>query len=203
MVRGVRIGSESVDVTRTAAGMKISAVGQLAPPFDLVTSRFEMAYGSDGHPQQLTIEGVLRGQVITLGSTFGVTTAVSDIMQGPQRASNTMQISPRTIVLPNNFFAAYEALAARLATTPIGTRLPIFLAPEGEIGASVDAVTPRRIVSPSGATDLKQYRPHVQRARRVRQGAGLGRCERPSGARGPAVRLPRRRPRGPRDRDGA
>ncbi len=157
MVRGVRIGSESVDVTRTATSMKISAVGQLAPPFDLVTSRFEMTYSSDGHPQQLTIEGVLRGQVITLASSFGVTTAVSDIMQGPQRASNTMQISPRTIVLPNNFFAAYEALAARLATTPVGTRLPIFLAPEGEIGASVDTVTPRRIVSPSGAADLKQY----------------------------------------------
>jgi pimeloyl-ACP methyl ester carboxylesterase len=157
MVKGIRIGSESVDVTRTPTSLKISGVGQLAPPFDLVTSKFEMTYGSDGHPQQLTIEGVLRGQAITLATSFGVTTAVSDMMQGPQRGSNTLQISPRTIVLPSNFFAAYEALAARLGTTPIGTRLPVFLPPEGEIGLSVDAVTARRIVTPSGASDLKQF----------------------------------------------
>jgi hypothetical protein len=56
IVRGVRIGTEAVDVSRTPTSVRISSVGQLAAPLDLVTTKFEMLYGSDGHPQRMTIE---------------------------------------------------------------------------------------------------------------------------------------------------
>ena len=157
LLRGVRVGTEQVDVTHAGGGLKISATGQLAPPFDLLTHKFEMTYTADWQPQQLAIEAVLAGQSIALSTSFGVTTAISEMMRGPQRGSVTHQVSPRAVVLPMNFYAAYEVLAARLGTMPPGTRVPIYIAPDGEITATVDRVTERRVTGPSGPTDLKQY----------------------------------------------
>lgn len=157
IVQGVRIGTEVVDVTRTASTIRITGFGQLAPPFDLTTNKFEMTYTADWQPQQLVIEGVLRGQSIALGTTFGLTTATSDIVQGEKRGSVTHQISPRTSVVPQNSFAAYEAVAARLARLQPGTAFPIYIAPEVEVMATVERVSPRRVVSPAGATDLRQF----------------------------------------------
>jgi pimeloyl-ACP methyl ester carboxylesterase len=157
IIRGVRIGTESVDVSRTLNGIKISSVGQLAPPVDLVTSKFEMLYGVDGHPQKLTIEGQLRGLPLTLNTSFGVTTAISDLVQGAQKGTVTHEVSPRAIVLPRNFFGAYEALAARLVTLAEGARIAVYAVPEGEIIASIDGITNRRIVTPEGSFELKQY----------------------------------------------
>src|SRR5262249_7079612 len=61
-VRGVRIGTEVVDVAHAANSIKITSSGQLAAPFDLTTTKFEMTYSADWQPVQLAIEGVLRGQ---------------------------------------------------------------------------------------------------------------------------------------------
>ena len=36
-------------------------------------------------------------------------------------------------MLPNNFFAAYEALAVRLSSMTPGGELPVYVAPQGEI----------------------------------------------------------------------
>ena len=157
IVRGVRIGTESVDVSRTPTGIKISSVGQLAPPLDLVTSKFEMLYGIDGHPMRLTIEGQLRGLPLSLQTSFGVTTAITDLVQGANKGTVTHEVSPRTIVLPRNFFGAYEALTARLVTLAQGGRVSVYQVPEGEVTASIDAITNRRIVTPAGSFELKQY----------------------------------------------
>ena len=157
IVRGVRIGTENVDVSRTPTGVKITSVGQLAPPLDLVTSKFEMLYGIDGHPMRLTIEGQLRGLPLSLQTSFGVTTAITDLVQGANKGTVTHEVSPRTIVLPRNFFGAYEALTARLVNLKQGARVSVYQVPEGEVIASVDAVTNRRIVTPAGSFELKQY----------------------------------------------
>src|SRR5262245_51009337 len=113
--RGSQVGIERVSVSRPPNGWQISATGNLGPPFDLVTTRFEMSYGADWQPQQLLIEGRLRGQGMKLTTSFGVTTATNDAVTNTERASNSQQITPRSVVLPNSFFAAYEALAMRLA----------------------------------------------------------------------------------------
>ena len=124
ILKGVRIGAEVVDVTRTSNNIKITSTGQILAPFDLTTSQFEMTYGTDWQPLQLSIEGQLRGQLITLATTFGLTTATSDMMQAGQRGSVTQPVTPRAVVLPNNFFAAYEALAARLTAWPSAREFP-------------------------------------------------------------------------------
>ncbi|HEX7780897.1 MAG TPA: alpha/beta fold hydrolase [Vicinamibacterales bacterium] len=157
MFQGIRIGAETVAVTRTDAGWVISSTGQIAPPLDLTTTRFEATYGPDWQPQRLAIEGLLRGQLITLSTVFQPTSATSDVLQAGQRATITHKVSPRTVVLPNNFFGAYEALAAQLSSAAVGTKFPVYVAPQSEVTVAVDATRPRRIVTANGPVDLQQF----------------------------------------------
>lgn len=153
----MRVGAESVTVSRNGSDWIISSSGRLGPPFDLTINKFEIRYASDWHPQQLAIDAQLRGQPLALSTTFGLTTATSDIAQGLQRASNTQQISPRTVVLPNNFFGAFEALAPRVAAATPGTRLPVFVAPDGETSIVVDRITAKRVSTVDATLDLREF----------------------------------------------
>jgi pimeloyl-ACP methyl ester carboxylesterase len=156
VLRGTRVGFETVSVTSSAAGWEISSSGRQVAPVDLVTTKFNIAYATDWQPQRLSIEGVLKGQLITLSATFSLTTVSVDMMQAGQKGSALQDISPRTVVLPNNFYAAYEALAMRLGDASPGSRFPIYVAPQAEITATVDRVTDRRFSTPTGPIDLKQ-----------------------------------------------
>jgi len=155
--RGVRIGSEVVTVTRAQGAFTISARGQVAPPIDTITTKFEMSYSLDWQPRRMTIEGALRNQTLNIATSFGLTTAISDVVQGQQRGSVQHEVSPRTIVLPLGYFAAYEVLAARLPSFEIGARFPVYIPPEGEVTGALNKVTPRRIVGPDGTTELREY----------------------------------------------
>lgn len=146
-----------MSLTRSASGWLISSSGRLDAPFDLVVNRFEVNYASDWQPRSLTIDGVRGSQAFRLNTTFGLTTATSELTQGPERGANAQTVSPRTIVMPGNFFGAYEALAARLADASPGTRLPIFFAPDGEGHVTVDKVAPRRIVTLSGPVEVQDW----------------------------------------------
>ena len=157
LFQGQRIGGETVEVKQTAAGWIISSTGQIAPPLDLTTTRFEATYAADWQPLKLSVEGTFRGQLITLSTVFASTSATSDVFTGGQRASVTHTVSPRTIVLPNNFFAAYEALAAQLGSSAVGAKFPVYVAPQREVAVTVDAVRQRRIVTADGPIDLQQF----------------------------------------------
>ena len=156
-LRGARVGTESVTVTRPGGMFKISMTGQIGPPVELITQKFEMTYGADWQPQQLTVDAALKNETVSIGTTFGTATATSDVVQGMKRAAVTHQISPRAIVLPANYFAAYEALAARLGSFPAGARVPVYIAPDGEIPVTLNRVTARRLSTPAGAVDLQEY----------------------------------------------
>lgn len=156
-VHGTRIGAQSVTLSRNSGGWTISSTGQLGSPFDLVVSKFEMRYSNDWHPQQLQLEGTLRGQPQGMTTSFGLTTAVNDLVQGAQHGSTTQQISPRAVVLPGSVFGAYEALAAQLENAVPGTRVPVYLAPEAETTVTVDRITPRHIVSREQTLDVREF----------------------------------------------
>jgi pimeloyl-ACP methyl ester carboxylesterase len=133
--------------------------GQIGPPVDLITHKFEMTYGADWQPQRLTVEAEMRNENLGIGTTFGVTTATNEVQQGQRRGGASHEISPRAIVLPVNFFGAYEAVAARLAGLRLqtGSRFPVYVAPEGEVIATVVRVSPRRISAPGLVADLQEY----------------------------------------------
>jgi pimeloyl-ACP methyl ester carboxylesterase len=157
LVNGSRIGSHAVSLTQSASGWLLSSFGNLGPPFNITTSKLEIAYDPDWQAQRLVLQGSIGGQQLQLTTTFGAQTATSQLVQNGQKAVNTQVVSPRAIVLPDNCFGAYEALAARLATATAGTVLPIYRVPENELTATIDRVTPRRLLTPEGPLAIREF----------------------------------------------
>ena len=124
LVNGSKVGTQSVSVTKSETGWLLSSIGSLGAPFNIVTRKLEIAYGADWQAERLVLQGSVGGQAVSLTTTFGATTATSELVRNGQKAVNTQVISPRAVVLPDNFFGTYEALAARLANAAPGTTLP-------------------------------------------------------------------------------
>ena len=154
---GRQVGREQVTVSRSGGTWIISATGTLTAPIELTTNRFDAKYSTDWQPLELHIEAILGGKPLRLSTSFGLTTAVNEITQGGTTNSKTDQVSARTLILPNNFFAAYEAVAARLATAKPGTELPAYIAPSAEVRITVRTVTDEQVKSPSGTLTLRKF----------------------------------------------
>ena len=156
-VGGRQAGNEQVNLARSGGNWIITSTGQLASPVELTINRFEMKYASDWQPLELTIDATLGGKPLALATSFGMTTAINEVTQGGTTNSKTDQISARAIVLPNNFYAAYEAMAARLATATAGTELPVYVAPQAEIKAVIKAVSDEQVKAPNGTIELRKF----------------------------------------------
>lgn len=154
---GRAVGREQVNVARASGNWIITASGRLSAPADIVVNRFEARYAADWQPLELTIDAVLGGRPLKLATSFGMTTAINEITQGEQTNSKTDQVSARTIVLPNNFFAAYEALAVRLADAKIGSELPVYIAPQMEIRVAVKGMRTESLASPSAQQAIRIF----------------------------------------------
>lgn len=156
-VGGRQVGQEQVNLARSGGNWIITASGQLSAPAAITTERFEVKYTGDWQPLELHIEATLGGTPLALQTSFGVTTAVNEITQGGSTTSKTDQVSARTIVLPNNFFAAYEALAARLSVAAPGAELRAYIAPQAEITVVVKTVSDEQVRSPAGTLALRKH----------------------------------------------
>jgi pimeloyl-ACP methyl ester carboxylesterase len=153
-IRGVEVGRMQSNLARADSTWVLTSTGRFG---DLVLNRFEMKYDADWQPLGLRLE-VTQGQRATIVSTsFGLTTAVNEITQNGATSSKTDQISARTVVLPNNFYAAYEALAVRLATASPGTEIPIYVPPQGEVKVTVKDVSPETIQASGTAVSLRKF----------------------------------------------
>jgi pimeloyl-ACP methyl ester carboxylesterase len=156
-LRGQRIGTEEVTVTKAPDGWTLSATGRTGPPLDFSFDKFSARYSPDWHVRSLEITGQMRGQAMVLNTTFAKGSAVSDVVQTGQQTTLTHPVSPSAVVLPNNFYGAYEALAQRLHTAAAGAVIPIYVAPQAEIQASISRITPRRMETSAGNFDLRQF----------------------------------------------
>lgn len=154
---GRQVGREQVTVGRAEGDRIISSTGRHSNPIDITINRFEARYSADWQPIELTIDATIGGRGLGLKTSFGLTTAVNEITQSGVTNSKTDQVSARTIILPNGFFAAYEALAARLAAAAPGTELPIYVAPQAEVKAVVKLVEDQQLQSPAGSMAVKTY----------------------------------------------
>ncbi len=156
-LRGQPIGQETVTVTRTDSGWRISSTGGQSIPAPFTIDKFEAVYSRAWHPVSLEIEARAGDQLLSMRTAFTETTASNDVMQGGQKNLITQQISPGSIVLPNNFFGAYEALAARLSGLQIGATFPVYVAPQAEIIGTITAITPQRIQTTDRLIELRHY----------------------------------------------
>ena len=161
-VRGTQIGREQVTLTRTASGWIITSTGQTGAPIDFAITRFEMKYGADWQPLEMKLEARSRNIPVSAATSFGMTTAINEVTQAGKTVSKEDQISAGTIVMPNNVFGSYEALAARLSIAPVGAELPIYVAPQTEVKAAVRAISEQTLSGPGGTVPTRRFELTIQ-----------------------------------------
>jgi uncharacterized protein len=157
-LRGSEVGQEQVHLARTGSQWIISSTGRIGSQ---VLNRFEVKYSADWHPAELRVEMTQGGKEgekkIQLLTSFAVTSAINEITQNGVTNSKTDQISARSTVLPNNVFASYEGLAARLAGAQLGAEFPLYLAPNAEVRATVKTITAEAVQTPAGVVNTRKY----------------------------------------------
>jgi len=153
-IRGVEVGRMQSTVSHADTSWVVSSTGRFG---DIVLNRLEIKYDADWQPTSLRVEATQVQKRLVLLTSFGLTTAVNEISQDGATTGKTDQISARTVVLPNNFYASYEALAVRLAGSAPGTELPLYVPPQGEVKAVVKDVGQESIQTPAGVTALRTY----------------------------------------------
>ena len=156
-LRATLIGFERVRVERTATGWTISSIGELSPPLDVLNRRFELRYDSEWRPLELSIEATVKGQPYSLQTTFRGGAATSEVRRGSERTTQTAAVSAETVVLPNDFFAAYEALTRRLAGLAAGAELPVYVAPLGEVTVRLNSFSDDQIQTAVDVIDVRRY----------------------------------------------
>jgi pimeloyl-ACP methyl ester carboxylesterase len=156
-LKGTQIGREQVSVASAPSGWIVTTSGATDAPLDFTIARFEIKYAPDWQPLELTLEARLRNATVLLKTSFGLTTAINEITQNSKTVAKEDQISAKTVVLPNNVFGAYEALAARLWDTPADTEIPIYVVPQAEVKLKVRGVTEQSLSGPGGALPTRRF----------------------------------------------
>jgi pimeloyl-ACP methyl ester carboxylesterase len=157
-VNGSAIGTEDASVKKTPEGWQITGSGRLSPPLDLTTRRLSARYTPDWKPVELTIDATARGAAFTVRTTFAGGKAESDIVQLGQPTKKSDAVSADTLVLPNLFFATYEALAMRLAAMTGDTAaFAGYIAPQAEIKLEAKRLDLQMIETGAGTVRAHRY----------------------------------------------
>ena len=165
-LRGTQIGREQVNVATAPSGWIITSSGGSQAPLDFTIARFEVKYSPDWQPLELVLDARLRNATALVRTSFSLTTAINEVTQNSRTASKEDQISARTVVIPNNVFGAYEALAARLWTVAEDAELPVYVVPQAEVKMKVRSVTDQSLTGPGGALQTRRFDVTFQNADR-------------------------------------
>ena len=148
--RGQPIGRDEVAVVRQPDGWIVRGSSRQGPPIDITTRVAEVIYDAEWHPRSMLVDGIVRGQDVTIKTTFadGKANNLVLVQGAPQTKSDA--VSPDTIVLPNAFLGSYAALAMRLPGKVAGAELRAYVAPQAEMAIKITAVASERIETPKG-----------------------------------------------------
>lgn len=159
-----QIGTERISVDRTPQGWTISGSGRLGAPLDIVTRRAELHYDGQWNPIDAYIEATIRNQPTTLRTTVQGTAANNEFTAGGKSAQKSDPIEPGSILLPSPSFAPYEALAARVRNAPPKSTLPVYVAPQAMMTATVGTTTKEQIQTANRLVNATRTRVTVGRA---------------------------------------
>ena len=157
-LRSTPIGFEQIELTRSPNGWVIRSRGNLSQPIDLQNRFFEIEYDQQWRPLALTIDAVRASSPFSVRTTFDANGATSELEEAGQRRSVSDPMPPDAVVLPDYFFAAYEALAFRLAGAEAGDEIPVYVAPRGGARARIDQVLSQQIDTGSAVIDARVHR---------------------------------------------
>jgi uncharacterized protein len=156
-LRNTQIGREQVTLAHTESGWIITSSGSISGSLEFTLTRFEIKYSPDWTPQEMRLDARVRQTQIGILTSFSLTSAINEITQAGRTGTKTDQISAGSIVLPNNVFGAYEALAPRLWNTKAGAELPLYIVPSAEIKATVKSVTEQTMSGPGGSVPTRRF----------------------------------------------
>ena len=151
------VGFERLELLHDTNGWTIRSRGDLAHPINLQNQLFEIEYDEQWLPRSLSIQGIRDDSPFTLLTTFGDTGATTVVEEAGQQISLDQPTPASAVVLPEYFFAAYEALAARLSGAAIGDDFPIFVPPGGTSSARLETISTNLIETPSGAIEARVH----------------------------------------------
>ena len=123
-LRSTLIGFEQTDVTRSATGWTIRSRGHLAQPVDLRTHLAEIEYNEEWQPLSLRVDGLRNDNPFSLATSFSDNSATSQIEDDGHTRTVTNTVFQNAVVLPDYFFAGYEALAQRLKGSSPARQVP-------------------------------------------------------------------------------
>lgn len=155
--RSQTVGREDVAVLRTADGWVVRGTSRLGQPIDITTRTAEVTYDANWHPKTLIVDGIVRGQDVTLKTTFEGGSATNSIAVQGKPDTKVDKISDDPVVLPNTFLGSYAALAKRLPGKLTGSELRAYIAPQAEVTVRVMNAVAERIDTPKGAIEATHY----------------------------------------------
>jgi pimeloyl-ACP methyl ester carboxylesterase len=155
--RSQPVGREEVLILKVADGWIVKGTSRLGAPIDITTRVAEIDYDLQWRPKSLLVDGIVRGQDVTLKTTFDGTKASNLLaVQGsPQAKSDPVSADP--VVLPNTFLGSYAALARRLQGMVAGAELRGYIAPQAEVVIKVTTAVLERIDTPRGSIPAMHY----------------------------------------------
>jgi pimeloyl-ACP methyl ester carboxylesterase len=156
-VRSQPVGREEVLVLKMADGWIVRGTSRLGPPIDITTRVAEVDYDTQWRPKSLIVDGIVRGQDVTLKTTFDGTKAnnVLTVQGAPQQKSDNISADP--VVLPNTFLGSYAGLARRLQGKTIGAELRAYIAPQAEVTVRITSAAAEKIETPKGTISANRY----------------------------------------------
>jgi pimeloyl-ACP methyl ester carboxylesterase len=157
-VAGRPLGSEEVAISENASGTTITSSGTLAAPLDITLERAEAVYSPAGEPVRLSLEAVVKGNDVSLTTTFSEGQAASTVTQGGKTEDKTDRVSPGGLAVAQGvlFLGSYHGLARRLMSAQQGASLKMYIAPVGEVDVSVNRIEKERIQTTDGTFDVKR-----------------------------------------------
>jgi pimeloyl-ACP methyl ester carboxylesterase len=156
-LRGNEVGTEEVTLFELADGWTLRGSARFGVPLNLKIDYWEARYDRGWKPLELVENLTANTDKWTVHTTFSGTTAASDVALNGDNQRRNQTIEPDSVVLPNLVFGSYEALAARLVTASVGTKVAAYIAPQNPISVAVDRVSQQKIQLPERSIDAKQW----------------------------------------------
>ncbi|MGE0593778.1 MAG: alpha/beta hydrolase family protein [Vicinamibacterales bacterium] len=156
-VQGSAIGREQVTVTTGPTGTTISGEGRLNAPVDLTLRRAEIRYAPGGAAESVTVDATIAGAPVSLRTQVDGTTAVSSGSEAGPSGEKRDQLSNDSVIIHNLFFGSNQAIATRLRDAEVGTTIPVYIAPLGEVPVRVTDIQTDRMQTGTTTFGVRRY----------------------------------------------
>src|SRR5688572_26253684 len=154
--KGQRVGTMETTVSRTNDGWRIQASMEAKGAVPIRIANLDLLYDRNWFGRWMTMEMKAPDDVLVHVAVARITAQIDVVRAGEARFRST-SVSPDTILLPDRAYAAYEAVAARLAGGAARADLPIYVPPTGETRAVVEAITTERVRTTNGSLSAQHY----------------------------------------------